>query len=366
VSDLFSPIRIGGFQAPNRFVRSATHEWMATGDGAVSDRLCKVYGDLATGGVGLIDMAYSFVQPDGQTSPNQIAIHDDRFIEGQRRLVDIVHATPSKIVMQIVHGGRRATPALTGTEPVAPSTVPFRNGDPAPREISEAQIRAVIGAFGDAARRAREAGHDGVQLHCAHGFLLSSFISPHYNRRTDGWGGSVPNRARILLEIMDSCREKAGSDFPVLIKINSSDGFPGGTSHEDLVETCRMLDAHGIAAIEVSGGGPEAEPEQGASRTRVSKPQEEAYFAEPAAKVKQAVGCPVIAVGGLRSFSVMQSLLEDGVADMVSLSRPFIRQPDLVDLFAQGSAEKSDCISCNKCYNNKGIRCWHLDLQREQ
>ena len=228
--------------------------------------------------------------------------------------------------------------------------------------MTDAEILAVIEAFTKAAVRAKKAGFDGVQLHCAHGFLLSNFISPYTNRRTDRWGGSVENRARIVMEIVRRIKEEIGNDFPVLVKLNATDGFRPGSLKAELgldisqsVEIAKLLEQAGVCAIEVSGGIGEA---GGVTiRTAINSPAKEAYFKEYSKAIKSAVNIPVILVGGIRSLSIIDYLLENGFADLISMSRVFISEPDIVLKFKSGEAKKARCVSCNLCFDPEGVRC---------
>jgi 2,4-dienoyl-CoA reductase-like NADH-dependent reductase (Old Yellow Enzyme family) len=364
VSILFEPLSIGAagsMVVKNRFVRSATHDFMGNVDGSLSDREFDLYRTLAVHELGLIITGHSYVlHPEGRVRPGQNAIYDDSFIEGYRKLAGIVHEYGSKLVLQINHAGRQVD-ILTKEDvwtPVAPSPVTNRVTGITPREMTEGEILQWIEAFVAAMARAKVAGCDGVQLHIAHGYGLSQFISPYTNRRRDRWGGSLENRTRILREIMLRGRRLIGSDFPVLVKLNTTDGFAGPEylTLEDAVATARMLESYGVDAIEVSGGMKEAGDVM--SRKDINSQEQEAYFSSAARAIKAAVSVPVILVGGLRSLSVMESLVTGGVADMVSLSRPLIQEPDLITRFRNGQA-KSACKSCNVCFNAGGIQCPH-------
>ena len=207
---IFDPIIVCNLELQNRFVRSATHEFMAEDDGTPTSRLGDLYEELAKNEVGLIITGYSYVLPGGQSDIYQQGIYDDRFIEPYRKITERVHRYRSKIVLQIVHGGRQASLSDEYPVPMAPSEVKDGHSAVVPREMTEQEILEVIEAFTKAAVRAKKAGFDGVQLHCAHGFLLSNFISPYTNRRTDRWGGSVENRARIITEIVRRIKEETG------------------------------------------------------------------------------------------------------------------------------------------------------------
>jgi 2,4-dienoyl-CoA reductase-like NADH-dependent reductase (Old Yellow Enzyme family) len=359
---IFDPITVCNLQLQNHFVRSATHEFMAEKDGKPTSRLGDLYEELAKNDVGLIITGYSYVLPGGQSDIFQQGIYDDRFIEPYLKITERVHRYRSKIVLQIVHGGRQATRSEAYPVPMAPSAVKDGHAAILPRKMTEQEILKMIEAFTIAAVRAKKAGFDGVQLHCAHGFLLSNFISPYTNRRTDRWGGSVENRARMVTEIVRCIKEQVGSDFPILVKMNATDGFRPGSQKAELgitisqaVETAKILEKAGVCAIEVSGGISEA----GAVtiRTAITSPSREAYFKEYSKEIKKAVGVPVMLVGGIRSLPVMEYLLEEGFADLISISRAFICEPDLVLKLKSGNAIKTWCQSCNLCFDLEGTRC---------
>jgi 2,4-dienoyl-CoA reductase-like NADH-dependent reductase (Old Yellow Enzyme family) len=227
-----------------------------------------------------------------------------------------------------------------------------------PRELSTAEIRVLIGDFIQAARRAREAGFDGVQLHVAHGYLLSSFLSPHTNRRADEWGGPLENRARIMTEILSGVRSVLGAGFPVIAKLNSSDFLDGGLTLEESARAAALMEAAGIDGIEVSGGM--AEAGRGSIWAGLRREEDEGYFVAAASRIKAAVRVPVSGLGGIRTLAVAERLILEGRADLISMSRPFIRDPYLVKNFREGRMAKSECISCNKCMNLRGIRCGEL------
>lgn len=243
-----------------------------------------------------------------------------------------------------------------GQVPVAPSAVRDGSTDLTPRALTEEEIWSLIDAHAAAMGRAKAAGCDGVQIHIAHGYLLSCFLSPYTNRRTDRWGGSLENRCRILQEIMARGRRAVGDKYPVLVKLNSTDGFAGDgyLTLPDAVAAARALAAWGACAIEVSGG--HRETRGVILRPGILRREQEAYFTEGARAVKAAVDVPVILVGGLRSLAVMEEAVASGAADLVALLRPFVREPDLVNRLQKGQA-KSACVSCNACANPTGLKC---------
>ncbi|UCG38115.1 MAG: NADH:flavin oxidoreductase [bacterium] len=346
---LYDKVSIGTLELRNRFVRSATWEGMCDEHGRPTSRLADLYRELAEGGVGLIITGYTVVHPKGRQMSGAIGACSDRQIPVLSSLPTAVHGAGGKIMAQLFHAGAQTSTRTIGEPPLGPSSVesPFYSG--APRAMSHQEIGEVVQAFGQAARRAREAGFDGVQLHGAHGYLINQFLSPLANRRTDRYGGSLQNRFRFLEEVYLEIREQVGPGFPVTIKLSGSDNLEGGLGIEDAVYHAGRLDEMGIDAIEVSAGT--AGSGEGVPvRKGINAPGREAYNAPYARRIREAVDVPVILVGGLRSLPVIQGLLEDGTADLFSLSRPLIREPDLVNIWARDPAHRSTCTSCNLCF----------------
>jgi 2,4-dienoyl-CoA reductase-like NADH-dependent reductase (Old Yellow Enzyme family) len=217
-----------------------------------------------------------------------------------------------------------------------------------PAEMSLADIKDIIIAFGAGASRAQKWGFDAVQLHGAHGYLINQFLSPLTNHRSDQYGGSIENRCRFLLETYRAVRSAVGPDYPVMIKLNGSDNLEGGLSIDDAVYAAKALNSEGIDAIEVSGGTP-ASGDQSPARTKITSPDKEAYNLDLAKQIKSAVSCPVMVVGGFRSFEVVEQTIND-TADYISMARPFIREPDLAKRWQQGDRSPARCISCNSCF----------------
>lgn len=394
MSKLFKPGFIGTMQLKNRFVRSATAECLASDDCRITDRYLRAYAQLARGGVGLIIPGNYYVHRMGRAVPRVMLLDKDEIIDDLRQLTEAVHENDAKIVAQLNHGGRQCDPKVLGAQPIGPSPVRDMLSMVKPREMSSAEIEETITAFGDAARRAKEAGFDGVQIHAAHGYLINEFLSGRTNRRSDEWGGSQENRMRFLLEVYQLIRSIVGTDFPVLIKINSEDFIANGVTLDECITVCRKLDEMGIDAIEVSGGISEKGlvaikgdiPRDLAMRNRkllerilmrlfIEKGMreaarfEEAYFLPQAAAVKDNVKAPVIAVGGMRRRATMERVLESGQADYISLSRPFIRQPNLVNLMEKDEGDPISCMNCNRCtfeivvhYNP--MRCYYADAPK--
>ncbi len=359
MSKLFDVGEINGMILSNRFVRSATWEGMATTDGGCTPQLSEMMATLAQGGVGLIITSHAYVSPEGQAGPWQLGIYGDDLIPGLESMTQAVHDKGAKIVMQLAHAGYFAAAKLTGKTPLAPSVVDgFAKG---PRhELMLDEIQEVVSNFAAAARRAKRAGFDGVQIHSAHGYLLSQFLSPAFNRRQDRYGGEIRNRARALLEVLGSIRNMVGPNYPILIKMNCEDFIDHGLTLEDSLQVGALLAQNGIDAIELSGGvliGGKLAP----SRLGINTEDKEAYFQTAAAAFKQQVDVPLILVGGTRSFHVAERLVDEGTADYISMSRPLIREPDLVNRWISGDRSKATCLSDNMCFEparkGEGIYC---------
>jgi 2,4-dienoyl-CoA reductase-like NADH-dependent reductase (Old Yellow Enzyme family) len=363
---MFEPISINGMQLKNRFVRSATWEGMAAEDGASTPALTDLMVRLAQGGLGLIISSHAYVKKEGQAGPQQIGIYSDDLMDGYRKMTAAVHDHGGKIVLQIAHAGVFAYTKLTGQAPVGLSHVEGIVREPI-RELSPEDIRDIVAAFALAGGRAKSAGFDGVQIHAAHGYLLSQSLSPLFNKRQDAYGQSVENRSRFLMEVLRSVRSTVGPGFPILIKMNCEDFVEGGLTLQDSLQVGRMLQENGIDAIELSGGiltSKELSP----SRTKITNAEKEAYFRDGAKAFKQQIGVPLILVGGIRSFEVAEMLVREEYADCVSMSRPLIREPDLVKRWQSGDRRKATCISDNQCFfgarSGEGIYCMVERKQR--
>lgn len=365
---LFDETRINGMPLRNRLVRSATWEGMCDPDGRPTERLAGYYRMLARGGAGLIITGYAFVHPAGRQLPGQMGAHADAFADDLRFVAAAVHAEGSKICLQLVHAGGQTKADACGRQPLAPSAVKVPQFPEQPAELAKREIAELVDAFAASARRAREAGFDAVQLHAAHGYLVSQFLSPLTNRRGDEYGGGIENRARFLLEVFRAVRQAVGRDFPVMVKLNGSDNLDGGLEVDDAVAVARMLDEEGVSAIEVSGGTP-ASGELAPVRQKIETREQEAYNLPFSVRIKSAVNCPVMVVGGLRSFELAAGIVRREEADYISLARPLIREPDLPRRWQEGDEARARCISCNGCFKpglkEGGIYCVVDRLERE-
>jgi len=351
MAQLFETSKIKNMMIKNRFVRSATWNGMADKEGCSTKAIDALLAELARGEVGLIISGHAYVNQNGQISPRQLGIFSDSHIDGFSRMTELVHANGGKIAVQLAHAGCHSNASLTGIEPMGPSVIKNENG-PFCREMTKQDIGRVITDFGLAAIRARKAGFDGIQLHAAHGYMMSQFLSPFYNRRTDDYGGGVANRARIVLEILRQVRAEAGAEYPVMIKFNSEDFIGGGFSVSEMLEISAMLENEGIDAIELSGGLINYSGKYGPARQGLLKTTEdEVYYREAARLYKKQCKVPLMLVGGILSYIVAERLITKGLTDYISLSRPLIREPNLVARWKAGDTRKAACVFCNLCLN---------------
>lgn len=350
---LFEPLSFSGLHLPNRIVRSATYEKRADEDGFVTDSLIELYEALTAGGCAMSITGNALVHPSGRSLPRMLCAHSDIYIPGLRRLADRVHRMGGLIALQLNHGGRQCPPLLLGGNPaVAPSGLYEPSMKATPRAMTDAEIWEVADAFGLAAGRAWTAGFDAVQIHAAHGFLISSFLSPYTNRRDDYWGGDEVRRFHFLEEVYKAVRKSVGPGCPVLIKLNGDDLLPGGLRPEESRRVALRLEDMGIDAVEISGGMKESPVKT--ARPDILRPQDEAYFRAVGRLFKEALSVPVILTGGMRSRAVMEEVLQGGEADLIGMSRPLIREPALPRLL-KAESEKAGCVSCNKCMQHPGL-----------
>jgi len=353
VDTLFRPLTIGPVTAPNRFMRSATHESASDADGMpLAAPMTRIYGDLARGGAGLIVIGHTYVHPNGRAGMKQNGLQSDNHARAWEEILRAIRPhTKAPIFVQLTYAGRQGYAAGSVSlgndrrERFPPSGTPFN-------EFFDRQIENVIEAFGKAAERAVTAGFDGVQIHMAHGYLLSECLSPATNQRTDAWGGSdVENRRRLPLAVVDRVRQALDGRLALAVKLNGADGTPDapGVTVAEAAETAKELEARGVQMIEVSGGNP---------ARAVTTLDTEGYLMPLARAVAASVGCAVATVGGYRTASSMVRAINEGL-DLVSLSRPLIREPDLPNRIARDAAHAATCISCNKCFKiaSGALRC---------
>jgi 2,4-dienoyl-CoA reductase-like NADH-dependent reductase (Old Yellow Enzyme family) len=369
MANLFDPTTINGMTLQNRLVRSATWEGMCEQDGKPTEKVVNWYRDLAQGGIGLIITGYAFVRQEGKQLPGKMGIHTDAFAGDYEKLTGAVHDAGGKVALQLVHAGGQTDAKNAGRQPLAPSAIQIDQFAEIPAELTKDEINDIVAAFGEGARRAKAWGFDAVQLHGAHGYLINQFLSPLTNRRTDQYGGSIENRSRFLLEVNRKVRETVGTDYPVLIKLNAADNLDGGLEIDDALYAAKKLAEAGIDAMEISAGTP-ASGEKGPARQKINKPEKEAYHLELAQRIKDMVNCPVMVVGGFRSYEVAEKAIEKDGMDYIAMARPLIREPGLPNRWLQGDRSTAKCISCNSCFmpglEEGGIYCVIEKKEREK
>ena len=358
--DLFDPITIGGLRLRNRLMRSATAERMAHPQtGAPLPKLAAFYRTLGEGGVGLIVTGHVYIAANGKAHPEMAGMYDDALIPVWRAVIAPAQAAGARVMAQINHAGASCDPAVN-PHSLSPSGVATNENNPTPGVLTDAQIDEIINAFGQAARRARAAGFDGVQIHGAHGYLVSQFLTPATNRRADQWGGRLVARQTFLRAVLAEVRRQVSDDFPVWIKL----GVAGRTEHGFLTaegaQTAKACVAAGVDGIEIS--------------LALGVPEWTARAPEPpflmlAQAVREAVGpeFPLALVNGFRTRAIMQDVLDDGVAQLISLCRPLIVEPDLPNKLHDGRREAASCARCSQCWPkspDEGVACHNRSVQR--
>ena len=384
---LFDPLSIGALTLRNRIIRSAAFEGMSNYH-MVTPQLIAYHQSVAEGGVGMTTIAYASISQSGLSFPHQLWIRQD-IIPQLRELTGVIHQAGAKASIQLGHTGNMANPKVTGSRPMAPSGRINLYGPTWPRKMNQADINQIIDDFRVAVTIARQSGFDAVEIHAGHGYLISQFLSPATNRRKDAYGGSFENRSRILKEILIACREAAGPDMAMLVKMNMSDGFAGGISNEEALATARLIEQHGADAIVLSGGFVSKSPlfilrgeinprmmsyamrgwlkrffvRQFGYQLMKPMPFEEGYFLELAKPFRKAISLPLIVVGGMNSQKIMQEALDAGF-DGIGLARALIHQPDFIHQLQAGAIKRSGCTICNYCvavmYSGE-MRCYMHD-----
>ena len=389
---LFEKNDLAWIKLENRVIRAATHEGMADADGYPFPELTELYVRLAKGGVGAIITGFAGVERRGKPLANMLMIDDDAHVEAYKKMNQVLKQYGVPLIMQIAHGGGKSDPSVTGEKTVAPSALKYPMPPNTAVELSHDEIEGIIESFVCAILRAKKAGFAGVELHAAHGYLLSQFLSPAMNWRNDMWGGSTENRFRVIGEIIRRAREQEG-DYPVLMKYSAYDGDRNGMRLDEAMAVAELFEKAGGSAVEISCGG----VNDGAYPLRFTKPPVRALFSinpvlknmpwlkkkmimflmsltyrspeplhdynlEAAGEIKKHVNIPVIAVGGIRSLDTVERVIADGIADYVSLSRPLIIEPNLVRKFQQGKQKESRCIDCGYCLMGTGsepLKCYN-------
>ncbi len=346
-SKLFTPGKIGSMELGNRLIRSATQDPFGQKDGTVAPEQIEIHADLAKSGVPLIISAYAYVSPEGRATNIQVGFCDEAHYESQKKIVEAVHENGGKIVLQLHHAGIN-TFIKKNEFPMAPSgDMEAPNGSTS-REMTIEDMDHICGAYVKAATKAKEIGFDGIQLHGAHGYLFNQFMDPNFNKREDEFGGNAENRFRFPKRVAQAVMDAVGADYPVLVKINSNCAGDANEKYgEDLLYFCREYEKLGITAIELSGY----------NFIAMGKKEAHNYYIERAKKLKSELNIPIIFVGGVRTQEDIQEVMDADI-DFIALSRPFICEPNLVEVFKANEASK--CLSCSKCFilwEREGRRC---------
>jgi 2,4-dienoyl-CoA reductase-like NADH-dependent reductase (Old Yellow Enzyme family)/thioredoxin reductase len=338
----FSPFRVKNLTLKNRIVMSPIGTGYATSCGEVTPRLISYHRERAAGGVGLSIVEFALVESRTKLDPHQLSISDDAHIPGLTALVQAVHEAGGKIALQIAHGGRRARSSVNGgRRPWGPSPIPALGGD-VPYEMNQSQIEYMEDCFLQAARRAKQAGFDAVEIHNAHGYLIHQFLSPLSNQRADKYGGTLENRARFALEVLARVREAVGDEFPILCRISGDEFIEGGASLAEMKLVTELLEKGGADVIDVSVGALE-------STERTIPPQafEHGCNIGLAAEIKRSVNIPVIGVGRIKTLQEADTLLRDKKVDLVAMGRALLADPELLQK-ARNGGNIRPCIACNQ------------------
>jgi NADPH2 dehydrogenase len=320
MASLLSPIEFSGLRLRNRIVMPPMWSGQARPDGGVTDLIVEYHRKRAAAGCGLIIVEHAFVHPRGRHTPTQIGVHDDAMLDGLSGLAAAVRSEGAVVCLQMSHAGSRGSTTFLGQKRVAPSAVrhPGEPNGEIPEELSREQIAEVTEAFGRAAERALEAGFQAVEIHAAHGFLLSEFLSPLTNQRTDEYGGSQENRARAHLQILAEVRRRVAPGMPVFVRLGAHDEMPGGVDLEMSCQTARWLVEHGADLIDISGG---LQGSGGAGKGP-------GYFVPYAEAVKACIQVPVMVTGGIREAALADSIIREGKADLVGIGRAMLEDAD--------------------------------------
>lgn len=340
---LFTPTHLGNLVLPNRVVMAPMGTGYADEQHRVTDRLVAYHVARARGGVGLNIVEHTAVHRLGLTGPRMLAVYDDSFLPGLQKLAEAVHEAGGRIALQLQHGGRQASQQVIGRTPLSASAVATAPGRARPQEMTVREIKEAVQAFGDAARRAQQAGFDGVEVHMAHGYLGCSFLSPLLNRRTDAYGGDLTRRTRFAAEVRQAIARRCGPDFPVWCRVSADEFIEGGQTLATMQETAPLLEACGYCAIHVSAG-------IGETAYLASAPfmVPQGHLLHLAEGVARCVSVPVIGVGNLRSPALADSVLVTGQCDLVALGRALLADPEWCNKAREGrEREIIPCIQCN-------------------
>ncbi|EHQ87731.1 NADH:flavin oxidoreductase [Desulfosporosinus youngiae] len=313
MSYLLKPLQAGPLTLTNRLVMPPMATAKADPDGKVNQSILDYYAEKSEGGyLSLIIIEHSFIQLDGKASDLQLSVSDDSVVEGLNKLAEVIHRNGSKTVMQINHAGSNTTSEVTGSTPLAPSVVPHPRRKVLPDELTREDMATIIQAFQNAARRTKEAGFDGVEIHAAHGYLLHQFFSPLTNKRTDEYGGNVHNRIRLHLQVIEGIRAAVGDDFPILLRLGTSDYQEGGLTIDDSIVAAQEFEKAGVNILDISGGF---------CGYIVPGLSGQGFFAPLSEAIKKVVSIPVILTGGITEILAAEQLLAEDKADLIGVGR---------------------------------------------
>jgi len=342
---LLTPFEIFSLKFKNRIIMPSMGTGFANRDGTITDKLINYYRARARGGVGLIILEETAVEPIGIGYGNQLRIYEDSCLDGFKRLAETIHDEGAKVFIQLAHAGRQTLSALIKDQPVAPSPIPCLKFKEMPRELIIEEIQEIERAFARGAEKARDLGYDGVELHAAHGYLLCEFLSPLSNKRRDIYGGDITNRTRIVVDIIEGIRKCVGSDFPIFIKISADEFYKGGITIKESLKMGKILEESGAWAITTSAGNYD-------SFDWVVQPAEKepGCLVPLATAIKREVHIPVIAVGRIINPSLAERILSENKADLIAMGRALIADPYLPrKVKDRRIGEINKCIADNAC-----------------
>lgn len=352
---LFDPVCFKNLTLKNRFVRSAVWMQMADEQGHLTPELVDVYKRLADGGVGLIITGYAYIDINDQPNSHMIGMYDDVFIDEWKELIHYIHEKGARIALQIASGGSQThMEQARHLRVLGPSAVQNRVTGIMPESMTNNDIRELIDNYRKAAARAKKAGFDAIQIHAAHGYLLSQFLTPYYNRRTDEYGGSLENRARLIYEVVAAVRETVGPDFPVMIKLNFDDFMDEGEglTFPESLAMFKQMDKLGVDFIEPSATNESSGKGLMPAFPRIAKSAKSfSYFREQVALIAQEVTTPIILMGGNRDVGLLQSLLDKTNIQLFSMGRTLLSEPDLISKWKENPYYVPKCVACNHCWD---------------
>ncbi len=355
MKNLFDSMEIKNLKLKNRAIRSATNERAFCSEkGELTPQLIELYKELIEGDVGTLITSFANVLESDQPAQYMLGIYNEQLIESYKPIIDIANDNNCKMILQIVYGGSQTSYNVNNRIILGPSSVENLSSKVIPKEATIEELNEIKNAFVQGALRAKKAGFHGVQIHGAHGYFLSQFMNPYYNRREDNYGGSLENRARIILEIYQDIRKAVGEEYFVSIKLNCEDFMENGSTFSDNLYLAKELSNVGIDLIEISGGSGSSYKDQGVIRA-IKSIEEESYFYEQGKLIAKEIKAPVSLVGGHKRYEKIDNILNDSKIEFISISRALVSEPDLINRWKIDKTP-SRCISCNKCFF-RGKRC---------